>query len=689
MSRRRRGQQRYVQKPYVDPIDYSVLAGELVKAMNLPAGARGSSLVAQATAAGTSAPRGATYVPINQNAGVMPWVDPMVAFGPGMPIRPAAIDPVDPITGRLAPRRYEYNISTNLNTAEDRTLPWTLLRRLADQSIVRRCIEIRKAEMVAQEWDISVSTMALQRAMAEKASTTSEQEASARAQSGDPEAIATQARTQRISMRSSERTLRQKNADLITSVKEFWQMPDKGNGLTFDDWLMMALEEHFVLDALSIYPRLSLGGQLHSLEIIDGSTIKPLIDHRGGTPQPPNPAYQQILHGFPRGEYGASLDFDDEFDVNALIYRPRVRRANSPYGMSNVEQAIVNADLYMKRIEWIRAEYTAGVIPEMYIELDVNLTPDQITAYERVFNNMLSGQAEERHRAKIFPNGFKVNQLQNFEERYRPDYDLHLIRLIGNDFDVMPTELGFPPNGGLGGKGVSDAEENTTFRKGSRPLTKWAVDTFNLISRRYLHMTDELTFKFLGLESEDEGMAQDIMEAQFHNAAITANEMRDELGLSRYDIADADMPFIITGRDIVPLQGSFDRAQAAALAAVQPPGGTTVPGGAGKKSDVGAATAPSDSGAPETPKAKVVSDDGDNSGNAFKQKGVEADWNEEISLFKSYVKNRQKTGRPWRDFDFRQVGNAQALRLNQVAALSLVAGLAEAEKEDMMGGDQQ
>jgi hypothetical protein len=43
---------------------------------------------------------------------------------------------------------------------------------------------------------------------------------------------------------------------------------------------------------------LTLGGGLHSAEIIDGATILPLLDHRGATPQPPLVAYQQVLQGF-------------------------------------------------------------------------------------------------------------------------------------------------------------------------------------------------------------------------------------------------------------------------------------------------------------------------------------------------------------------------------------------------------
>ena len=629
-------------------IDYTKLAAELVKAggVRLPAGAVVTSEPPSLAAAGLG---GVMARPLAPGG----WTDPLVAFGPGKPVRPAAIDPLDPLSGRPLPRRYDYPVSVNLPGVADRVVPFTLLRRLADASIIRRCIEIRKAEMIAQEWDITVSPLAIQLAMAKGSQSPADARRSAAALSGDPQALVDQKARQGRSARATERDLRERNAGEIGRLKAWWKHPDRRNDQTFDDWLMVALEEHFVLDALTIFPRMTLGGELHSLTIIAGDTIKPLLDHEGCIPQPPNPAYQQILHGFPRGEFTATADADDEYDRDTLIYRPRYRRANSPYGLSNTEQAIVNADLYMKRIEWIRSEYTAGVIPEMFIEVDVAMTPDQLIAYERIFNDMLTGQTEERHRAKIMPQGFTPKQLQNFEERYRPDYDLHLIRLIGNDFDVMPSELGFPPNGGLGGKGLSEGEENITYRKGTRPLTKWMVGTLDHISQQWLGAPQDLTFKFLGLESEDESLAQQIMESQFKNAGLTANEMRDQVGLPRFNISDADVPFIITGRDIVPLEGSVDRANAAAaavLAGAQQQEAAPALGEAG-----GTATS-----TPVNPKPS--GDVGDDTTSAYRSKSAE------LETFRKYTRRRRAAGRPWRDFEFHDEPPEVAAVLNKMAA---------------------
>src|SRR2546430_5947645 len=93
-----------------------------------------------------------------------------------------------------------------------------------------------------------------------------------------------------------EGKLRDRLSPEIERAAAFLATPDRANGYQFAQWLSMLLEEVFVLDALPIYPRYTFGGDLWSLEIIDGSTIKPLLDERGGRPLAPFPAYQQILY---------------------------------------------------------------------------------------------------------------------------------------------------------------------------------------------------------------------------------------------------------------------------------------------------------------------------------------------------------------------------------------------------------
>lgn len=407
-------------------------------------------------------------------------------------------------------------------------------------------------------------------------------------------------------------------ADDIARLRDWWARPDRINGWTFADWLNVALEEHFVLDALALYPHPGLDGRLHSLEVISGDTVKPLLDHRGAVPQPPDPAFQQILHGFPRGEFTASAA-DGQYTSDTLLYRPRFRRAHSPYGLSNTEQAIVAADLYLKRQEWLRAEYSSGVTPEMLVEVDAPLTPEQLYAYERVFNDDLSGRTADRHRARFLPQGFKPNMTPGIDQRYKADLDEYMVRIIGLMFDVMPTEMGFAAvgKGGLGGKGVSDAEENVTYRKATRPTCAWLSAVLDEVSRGWLGAPNFLTFQFLGLESEDEAAAISVLESEMSRGLRTVNEGRDARGLPRYAIPEADMPLIMLTREVIPLEGVLAASQAQQTLAGAAP----------------AAEGPMPGALPSTSGAKSA----------------------EVDTFKAYVRNHRRSGRAWRDFQFTTV----------------------------------
>ena len=113
-------------------------------------------------------------------------------------------------------------------------------------------------------------------------------------------------------------TVRQRSrADLpdasarIDAALAFLSRPDRRR--SFGDWLRMLLEDLLVIDAATIYPRYDRAGKLYSLDVVDGATIKPLIGEDGRAPEPPDPAYQQILHGVPAADFSA-----DE-----LLYLPR------------------------------------------------------------------------------------------------------------------------------------------------------------------------------------------------------------------------------------------------------------------------------------------------------------------------------------------------------------------------------
>jgi len=130
----------------------------------------------------------------------------------------------------------------------------------------------------------------------------------------------------------------------IKDIESFFKKPDYE--MSFRSWLRALLEDLFVLDAPSIYCDRDAFGSLIGLRVIDGSTVKRIIDGGGRTPRPVRwtgqpfmwngatitaenyaalgfkiegglifpPAYQQILHGMP----AVSLTTRDMLTVRSI-----------------------------------------------------------------------------------------------------------------------------------------------------------------------------------------------------------------------------------------------------------------------------------------------------------------------------------------------------------------------------------
>jgi hypothetical protein len=451
-----------------------------------------------------------------------------VPFGPGMPITPGAINPIDPATGRPMPRRYEYQVAQNINITETRLVPFKTLRAAADQiDILRRCIEVTKSKLTGLEWDIVLGQDASEKIMAESG--------------GDHVRAMAQAR--------------EKYTDEINRLRSFWENPDKANGLTWSDWLMIASEEVLVIDAWAVYPQPSVGGDLYGFQILDGSTIKPLIDDRGMRPMPPNAAYQQILYGFPRSEFSANDDdpkADGEFTSDDLAYMVRNRRSISVYGFSPVERALPLADIYLRRQQWLRAEYTDGVLPELMFTTDEDWgnNPDLLRAYENILNDDLAGQTEQRKRARLLPKGLSPVVNEGYGEKFKDTLDDYLITSICGHFGVQPAEIGFAPKGGLGGAGFEEGRAETAEALGIQPLANWISKMVTNLSYTYLGMPRELEFRLMTSKRMDNESSARKAQIEVTSAGKTINERRSELGLPLLDTPQADMPMLVTGADI-------------------------------------------------------------------------------------------------------------------------------------------
>jgi 8-oxo-dGTP pyrophosphatase MutT (NUDIX family) len=242
-------------------------------------------------------------------------------------------DPLDPLgpSGRAQPRRNQYAVAANFQLL-DRQVPWSVLLNIAENcDVVNRCIDLVQSGLSGRTWSWGFSDDIIQQIMQDTGETNHSK---------------------------AMLIAKEKYGADLARVIEFFKRPDPRSNYWFSQWLVEAIWQCLVLDAVVFYPQYTLGGKLYSISGIDGASIKILKDNQGFPPEPPAPAYQQILYGFPRGEYQASDGpVDGEFLNDQLMYYMRRPRPTSVYGYPQVEEVLTIAMTYLARQAWMAAEY--------------------------------------------------------------------------------------------------------------------------------------------------------------------------------------------------------------------------------------------------------------------------------------------------------------------------------------------
>ena len=561
-------------------------------------------------------------------------------LGPAAPLLPAPIDVVLDDSGRALPRKYEYQTAINLNLTQTE-VPFQVLNSLAEQcDVIHRAIEIRVGDIVKQQPSWTLSDQAIASIMEE----------------------------QNCSHAKAALIGRDLYGDEINRLNEFWQNPYVASDRTFSEWMTESLWQIFTYDQWCVYPRYNFKGNVLGFDVIDAPTIKILLNNRGDIPSPPEPAYQQVLWGFPRGEFIASPEADGEFysgtgrDKEYLTDQLSVfiknRRTWSPYGYSPVEEAIPAASLYLNRQAWMNSEYQNGSMPMTFMktnsqELDIH----KLAEFERILNGRLTGNTAERHRIKVLPDGFDPVAMPEMADRFKSDYDEYIIKRISSIFGVSPSALGVVARASLGGgKGQMEGEQENVETVSTKPMADYIVSCINSLSRRYLGASKNVTFVLNDVKSSlDERNRAQALQVSLFSGQKTLNDVQGELGQNLYDMPEADEPFIVAGSTVMFLRG---------MLAVDTSGETTAQ--IGELSDTTqtetnqsvkeAQESVSESQAPKAGVGKDIPAVG-----APSQKEALA---EEIKDFGRFVKSRHKNGK-WRSFDFVSIPDSIGDRLNE------------------------
>lgn len=348
------------------------------------------------------------------------------AFSPAVQYFPAGV-PLKPIApeGATTGRQWDFPSFLNLNYiprsegGADSGIDFPTLRRLASPEhggldILRLVIETRKDQMSGQRWSL--------RSKAD------------RNDKGGPKA---------------------------DKIKDWLAYPDGVH--TFRAWMRMVMEEHFVLDAVAIF--MNGDAKRPIFDLMDGATIKKLIKSDDGrTPQPPLPAYQQIIKGTPAEDY--TID-----EIAYHVYNPMTNRV---YGQSRVAQILVTINQALNRALSQLEYFTSGTTPDGFMELPKEWDLRRIQQWTEWFNSELEGQLGERRKIRFVPQDSKYTATKT--EILKDVFDEWIARIVCYAFSLPPQAFIKEMN-----RATSETAKESAQEEGLEPTKLWFKDVMDNI----------------------------------------------------------------------------------------------------------------------------------------------------------------------------------------------------------------
>lgn len=394
---------------------------------------------------------------------VIRGVGPENFFGPNQPLAPLAQD-------RAEGRQFDYPVGYNLRIMprSGENVSFDDLRTLADgYDLMRLVIETRKDQIKSYDWEIVPSDF-----------------------DADPTAMQQD----------------------IKDATNFLSSPDKEH--TWDDWISMFVEDLLVLDAVCIYPRMNKGNKLYGLELIDGATMKRVLDDTGRTPLPPDVAYQQIIKGIPAADYTA----------DSLMYMARNQRTNRVYGYGPVEQVLMTVNIALRRQMTQLDYYTVGNIPEAIAQVPETWTPKQLSEFQLWWDSVNEGSGARAKRRMTFIPSLKDIEFPR-KEVLKDEFDEWLARIVCFAFSIPPTAFIKQSN-----RATAEQADQSAKEEGLRPLLRWIENKLTLCLQRYLGKPD-LCFRWK-LEAAIDPLQQAQIDQIYCTIQVkTPDEIRESLGM--------------------------------------------------------------------------------------------------------------------------------------------------------------
>lgn len=371
------------------------------------------------------------------------------------------------------PRPYIYNSQTNPDRKPQSDIPYSYLRRMATlYPIARACINRRIRQMTMLSWDITT-----------------------------------------IDEIEGEDQYKKQ----IMQVKQFFKNP-MGYKTRMRELLTILTDDLLTLDAISFEMRKTRGGEFLNLVPVDPATIVLRVTESGGTPEPPDIAYQQII----LGHIVAS------FNTNEMIYDSLGSRSYSPYGLAPLESLILQAESALRGTMYNLDYLRENNVPEGFVTLPAEIATSKakVEEWQEWFDAIVAGDSQMTHRLKILPGGAEYIPAKKPEDMAFERFEMWLLQQTCAVFDVQPQDIGITYQVN---KATGEEQGKIGDERGLYPLANFVKEIFDDIIQQEMGF-ENLQFIWRDLISRDRKAEIEIAEKEIKIGALSVDEYRVEQG---------------------------------------------------------------------------------------------------------------------------------------------------------------
>ncbi len=303
------------------------------------------------------------------------------------------------------------------------------------------------------------------------------------------------------------------------AAQEFLKFPD---GRTpWNTWLRVLMEDLLVIDAITIWPVYE-GKKLVRLEYIDPATIKIVIDESGRRPEPPFPAYQQVLHGIPTAD----------FRRDELLYYMSNPRSDAIYGLSKVEQVLITINIGLRRQASQLQFFSEGNVPAAIAGVPENWNMQQIITLQNTFDALLAGDTAARRRLWFLPkdSAANIHEFRPAESLLKAEFDEWLIRILCFNFGIAPTPFIKEQN-----RATAFTAQEQARDEGLGPQLTFIKSVMDDVIKNGLKMKG-VEFKWSMEQENDPSTQATIDDTMLRNGQRSLDDLRQRDGLDPYGI---------------------------------------------------------------------------------------------------------------------------------------------------------